>query len=203
MPPLTIRLNPADNVVVARADLLPGSEIAGENLQAHTYVPAGHKIATAAIGAGEAVRKYGQILGFAIEGIAPGDHVHTHNMAMGDFARDYAFGVDAHAVEPASGATFQGIVRADGRVEDVGTRGALWWGRRVAQVLPSGGGGGAAHQRRRRGQLLQQFAQGPAADEQAHDEAGPHHTAPGRQVTPAVYPFVTWTYGRVDTFCPW
>jgi len=38
-------------------------------------------------------------------------------MAMGDFARDYAFGVDAHATElVARPATFQGIVRADGRV---------------------------------------------------------------------------------------
>src|SRR5580658_5342983 len=117
MPPLTIRLNPADNVVVARVDLLPGTEIAGENVRARSHVPAGHKIATAPVGAGEAVRKYGQILGFAIEPIAPGDHVHTHNMAMGDFARDYAFGVDAHPTPPISEtATFQGIVRADGRV---------------------------------------------------------------------------------------
>ena len=117
MPPLTIRLNPADNGVVSRADLLPGTEIAGESVKARVHVPVGHKIATTAIGAGEAVRKYGQILGFAIEGIAPGDHVHTHNMAMGDFARDYAFGQDARPTEPAgSPATFQGIVRADGRV---------------------------------------------------------------------------------------
>ncbi len=117
MPPLTIRLNPTDNVVVARADLLPGAEIAGEKMRVLTHVPAGHKIATASIAAGAAVRKYGQILGFAVEAIAPGDHVHTHNMAMGDFARDYAFGVDAHPTEPAAGAaTFQGIVRADGRV---------------------------------------------------------------------------------------
>src|SRR3984957_862430 len=117
MPQLTIRLNPADNVVVARADLLPGAEIAGEKVRALTHVPAGHKIATAPIAAGAAVRKYGQILGFAVEAIAPGDHVHTHNMAMGDFARDYAFGVDAHPTEPAAGAaTFEGIVRADGRV---------------------------------------------------------------------------------------
>jgi len=114
MPPLTIRLNPADNVVVARADLLPGTEIAGENVRARTHVPAGHKIATAPVSAGEAVRKYGQILGFAI---APGEHVHTHNMAMGDFARDYAFGVDARPTEPAAAtAMFQGFVRADGRV---------------------------------------------------------------------------------------
>jgi altronate hydrolase len=117
MPPLTIRLNPADNVVVARADLLPGTEIAGENLRARTHVPVGHKIATAPIGVDEAVRKYGQILGFAIQPIAPGEHVHTHNMAMGDFARDYAFGVDAHPTEPAAQpATFEGIVRVDGRV---------------------------------------------------------------------------------------
>ncbi|MFZ2003844.1 MAG: altronate dehydratase family protein [Stellaceae bacterium] len=117
MPPLTIRLNPADNVVVARADLLPGTEIPGEGVRAVAHVPVGHKIATAPIAAGEAVRKYGQILGFAIEAIAPGDHVHTHNMAMGDFARDYAFGVDAHATAaPDRPATFQGIVRADGRV---------------------------------------------------------------------------------------
>jgi altronate hydrolase len=117
MPPLTIRLNPADNVIVARVDLLPGIEIAGEGVRALTHVPAGHKVATAPIAAGEAVRKYGQILGFASGPIAPGDHVHTHNMAMGDFARDYAFGVDAHPIEPiAETATFQGIVRADGRV---------------------------------------------------------------------------------------
>jgi altronate hydrolase len=117
MPPLTIRLNPADNVVVARADLLPGTEIAGENIQASTHVPIGHKIATAPIAAGEPVRKYGQILGFAIEPIALGEHVHTHNMAMGDFDRDYAFGVDAHLTAPMPEPTmFQGIVRADGRV---------------------------------------------------------------------------------------
>ncbi|HTQ34079.1 MAG TPA: altronate dehydratase family protein [Stellaceae bacterium] len=117
MPPLIIRLNAADNVVVARADLLPGTEIAGENIGVRAHVPAGHKIATAPIAAGEAVRKYGQILGFATEAIAPGDHVHTHNMAMGDFARDYAFGIDARPVEPARDiATFEGIVRADGRV---------------------------------------------------------------------------------------
>jgi altronate hydrolase len=117
MPPLTIRLNPSDNVVVARVDLLPGTEIAGERVRAQTHIPAGHKIATTPVAVGEAVRKYGQILGFASAAIAPGDHVHTHNLAMGDFARDYAFGVDARTTEPvAEPTTFRGIVRADGRV---------------------------------------------------------------------------------------
>src|SRR5215469_16742034 len=119
MLPLTIRLNPSDNVVVARVDVLPGTEIAGEGVRARTHIPAGHKIATAPVASGEAVRKYGQILGFASEAIAPGDHVHTHNLAMGDFARDYAFGVDAKPTElvpEAARATFEGILRKDGRV---------------------------------------------------------------------------------------
>jgi altronate hydrolase len=119
MPPLTIRLNPADNVVVARADILPGTEIPGERVTSHGHIPAGHKLATSAVAAGEAVHKYNQIIGFATAAIAPGEHVHTHNVAMGDFARDYAFCADAKPtafVPEKERATFEGIVRADGRV---------------------------------------------------------------------------------------
>ncbi|HEV3176692.1 MAG TPA: altronate dehydratase family protein [Stellaceae bacterium] len=119
MPPLTIRLNPADNVVVARADILPGTEIPGERVTSRGHIPAGHKLATSAVAAGEAVHKYNQIIGFATAAIAPGEHVHTHNVAMGDFARDYAFCADAKPtafVPEKERATFEGIVRADGRV---------------------------------------------------------------------------------------
>ena len=119
MPSLTIRLNAADNVVVARTDLLPGTAIPGEAVTARGHVPAGHKLATAPVAAGAPVRKYNQIIGFATAAIAPGDHVHTHNLAMGDFARDYAFCADARptdAVPAAARARFQGIVRPDGRV---------------------------------------------------------------------------------------
>jgi len=119
MAALTIRLNPADNVVVARADLLPGTEVPGERVAARSPVPAGHKIATAPVAAGEPVRKYNQIIGFATAAIAPGDHVHTHNLAMGNFARDYAFCADFKPTEMVpehSRATFEGIRRPDGRV---------------------------------------------------------------------------------------
>ena len=44
---------------------------------------------------GEPVRRYNQIIGFATQAIAPGQHVHVHNMGMGDFVKDYAFGADA------------------------------------------------------------------------------------------------------------
>jgi altronate hydrolase len=119
MLPLVIRLSPEDNVVVARADLLANTAIAGENVTTRGHVPAGHKLATRRIGAGEAVRKYNQIIGFATAEIAPGEHVHTHNLAMGNFARDYAFCADARATEmvpEAERTRFEGIVRPDGRV---------------------------------------------------------------------------------------
>ena len=120
--PLTIRLNPADNVAVARVDLLPDTRISGERVAARDNIPAGHKVATAAIPAGEPVRKFNQIIGFAKQAIQPGEHVHVHNVAFGDFARDYAAGSDARPTQYFTGdarATFDGYVRANGRV---GTR---------------------------------------------------------------------------------
>ena len=113
--PLTIRLHPADNVVVARMDVLPGTKVEGD-VAAATRVPPGHKILTRAVKKGEPLRKYNQIIGFATEDLAPGAHIHTHNCAMGDFERDYAFCADAHPTDfIVPPATFQGYRRADGR----------------------------------------------------------------------------------------
>ncbi len=115
-PPPVIRLHPADNVAIARATLLPGAAVA-PGIAATERVPAGHKVATGPIAAGEPVRRYGQIIGFATEAIAPGQHVHVQNCGMGDFARDYAYGVDASPTEALTPpAHFMGIRRADGRV---------------------------------------------------------------------------------------
>jgi len=112
-----VRLHEADNVVVAFRDLDEGATAGGLTLR--RAVPRGHKVATAAIAVGEPVRKYNQIIGFATAAIEPGDHVHTHNVEFKAFERDYAPGSDATATEmvpEAERATFQGIVRADGRV---------------------------------------------------------------------------------------
>ncbi len=116
-PALTIRLNPADNVVIARADILPGTAIPGEGVATRGHIPSGHKLAVRAIAEGEAILRYGQIIGFATAAIAAGEHVHTHNCGMQDFARDYAYGVNARPTEGANDvASFAGIRRADGRV---------------------------------------------------------------------------------------
>ncbi|MGH8035722.1 MAG: UxaA family hydrolase, partial [Lysobacterales bacterium] len=91
-----------------------------ENITVKGLIPAGHKVATRSIAAGEPVRRYNQIIGFASKAIAPGEHVHTHNLDMGpdkgDFARDYAFGADVKPVPARREATFMGIKRPDGRV---------------------------------------------------------------------------------------
>ncbi|MBV8187577.1 MAG: altronate dehydratase [Alphaproteobacteria bacterium] len=115
--PLTIRLHPNDNVVVARMDILPGTKVEGD-VAASTRVPPGHKILTTPVRKGEPLRRYNQIIGFATDDLAPGEHVHTHNCVMGDFERDYAFCADARAtdyVPEIERATFLGIRRADGR----------------------------------------------------------------------------------------
>ena len=113
----TIRIHPADNVVIARRQLLGGTAIAEEGMTIAGLVPPGHKVATKPISAGGAVRRYNQIIGHATQAIAPGQHVHTHNLAFADFARSHEPGAGTHltdfAKEPA---TFDGIVRADGRI---------------------------------------------------------------------------------------
>jgi altronate hydrolase len=65
------------------------------------------------------VRRYGQVIGFASQTILPGEHVHTHNTGVKDFARQREF--DA-APEPETlvpereRRTFLGYRRGDGRV---------------------------------------------------------------------------------------
>ena len=114
---LTIRLHPRDDVVIARAQLLGGTQLIDEKVAVSGLVPPGHKVATRAIRAGEPVRRYDQIIGFASRDIAAGEHVHLHNLAMGAFDRDYAFGADVKPTQyVAEPATFMGIVRQDGRV---------------------------------------------------------------------------------------
>ncbi len=115
---LTIRLNPADDVVIARVDLPPGTTLVKEgSVTVPARVPAGHKVAVRDIASGQPVRRYNQIIGFATRAIRAGEHVHVHNLAMGEFERDYAFSADVKKTDyVAAPATFQGIVRADGRV---------------------------------------------------------------------------------------
>jgi arabinonate dehydratase len=119
-----LRLRLEDDVAVIKRTIKAGTELQNGSLQltAARNIPAGHKIALHDISEGAPVKKYGQVIGFARGAIAPGDHVHTHNLAMKDFARDYEFCVEARPVNyypPEQMRYFQGYARPGGRV---GTR---------------------------------------------------------------------------------
>jgi altronate hydrolase len=113
--PLALRLNPADDVVIASLELPAGTALPNENVTCTDRIPAGHKVATRAIAQGAPVRRYNQIIGFATRAIAPGQHVHVHNLEVQSFERDYAFCSDVKPVAMVPNpATFQGIVRREG-----------------------------------------------------------------------------------------
>ena len=121
---LVIRIHPADNVAIARRQLVPGERIDAEGVTVAALVPPGHKMATRAIAAGEPVRRYGQIIGSATQAIASGQHVHTHNLAFGTFERAHEPGAGATPTAYVDApATFEGIVRDErGRQGLVATR---------------------------------------------------------------------------------
>jgi altronate hydrolase len=118
-----IRLHESDNVAIARVPLSPGSRIlvAGIAVDVKDSVPAGHKVCIAAIGSGQNVRRYGQVIGRTRTAIEPGQHVHVHNLAF----EDHELGLEFPTVEvpyppaPAVMPTFEGYLREDGRA---GTR---------------------------------------------------------------------------------
>ncbi|HLO96347.1 MAG TPA: UxaA family hydrolase, partial [Burkholderiaceae bacterium] len=123
-----IQLHPLDNVAVARVALPAGSEVQdadGTPLPVRNAIAAGHKIALRPIAPGEVVLKYGQVIGLASAAIAAGEHVHVHNVQMGEAlprAAALAPAVAEAAAADLGAATFEGFVRADG---SVGTRNYL------------------------------------------------------------------------------
>ena len=77
-----IRLDPRDNVAVVTAEISSGDLIDADGIEvrASEPVPRGGKVALTAIPCGEPVIRYGEEIGLATQAIAPGQHVHTHNL---------------------------------------------------------------------------------------------------------------------------
>jgi altronate hydrolase len=117
-------LRPEDDVAIAKTVLTAGTvlEDGPVRIEVRQDVKPGHKIARRARPRGEPVRRYGQVIGFATQDIARGDHVHTHNLGIGELQREYEFCTDVRPVAyypPAQMRSFDGFKREDGRV---GTR---------------------------------------------------------------------------------
>jgi altronate hydrolase len=118
--PTVIRLHVNDDVLIAARQLAPGTAIDSENVNVRDPIPPGHKVAARDIRAGAPVRRYNQVIGFAKMDIGAGRHIHSHNLGMGEFTRDYCIGQDVHELpKVAEPATFMGYRRANGKV---GTR---------------------------------------------------------------------------------
>jgi altronate dehydratase len=82
-----LAIHPDDDVAVALRDLAAGETISvrqGSRVVSAVVreaIPMGHKLALRAISSGARIRKYGQSIGAATADIAPGAHVHVHNVA--------------------------------------------------------------------------------------------------------------------------
>ena len=81
-----IRLSSADNVAIAAEGLAVGEkvDVDGRLITIREPISACHKVAVAPIGRGEKVLKFGAPIGSATGDIAPGEHVHSHNL-MSDY----------------------------------------------------------------------------------------------------------------------
>jgi altronate hydrolase len=124
-PPQAVLLRSDDSVAVAARPIPRGYvlSLGGPPIEVREPIALGHKLALRDIAAGEPVRKYGQIIGFASRAIPAGTHVHVHNLKADLFERDYAHATERPPVPaPHRPRSFQGFLRPDGRV---GTRNTI------------------------------------------------------------------------------
>lgn len=89
--PRLLLLSPGDTVYVLRARIEAGETIrvAGRETTLPRALGIGHKIARVAVAPGDKVVKYGAPIGSATAAIAPGEHVHLHNLKS-DYTATYA-----------------------------------------------------------------------------------------------------------------
>jgi altronate hydrolase len=114
-----LQLKPGDEVGIALRDIHAGEALAPFAGVAATDIPFGHKVALVPLAAGAVIHRLGQPIGLAREAVAAGAHVHLHNMGFEASMAGHAIGTRLSNA-PLRGAgevpSFDGIVRADGRV---------------------------------------------------------------------------------------
>ncbi|MCS6780956.1 MAG: UxaA family hydrolase [Geminicoccaceae bacterium] len=81
-PPPVLRLAARDEVAVALRRLAPGTPLdpVAPGVSVREPIELGHKVALLPIAEGALVHKFGVPIGRATRPIAPGEHVHVHNL---------------------------------------------------------------------------------------------------------------------------
>lgn len=121
--PWTLLLHADDTVAILTEPGRAGERPLGTGVALTGQVARGHKLARRDHAEGAPVIKFGQVIGYATQPIAAGEHVHAHNCAIGAHDQDYRIGADlaaARALVPTvAPRTFMGYRRANGQA---GTR---------------------------------------------------------------------------------
>ena len=119
----TLKIHPADNLMVALVDLQAGESVSHgtEIFQLQTAVSAKHKFALEAFSTGTEVLLYGVVVGRATKNIAKGEAVHTHNITHDTEAYQVPKKVETQSWSPPlrdnyANRGFLGYHRADGKV---------------------------------------------------------------------------------------
>lgn len=121
-----LRIHPTDNVAVCKYPLAEGDTVCVDgSILAGSSIPMGHKIAVDAIRQGEPIIKYGFPIGVATGDIAPGEHVHSHNMTSALTGHEtFTYTPYTPALSDAGAVpTFSGFRRSSGKV---GIRNEIW-----------------------------------------------------------------------------
>jgi altronate hydrolase len=116
------QVDPRDDVAAALREIGAGEAVLG--VVARQDIPMGHKMALHDLREGQPVLKFGFPIGHATRAIAAGEHVHVHNVATSlEGTGAYLYHPARDPAQAGRAPTFQGYVRADGRV---GTRNEVW-----------------------------------------------------------------------------
>ncbi len=122
-----LKINPADNVAVAIANLKANEEICIDNkvIRLAEDIPAGHKIALQDFKEGENVIKYGYPIGHTRQPIAQGCWINENNIRTNLAGLlEYTYNpTDVKLDIPQRNLTFKGYRRKNG---DVGVRNEIW-----------------------------------------------------------------------------
>lgn len=138
MPPLFIRVHEADNVaIVVDPEGVKQGDAAPSGFSFHERIPQSHKVALAAIEAGDPVLRYGQVIGHANRAVKQGAWVREEMIDL-PAPPDLDALPLANAVPPAlpvlSGFSFDGYLNRDG---SVGTKNILGVTTTVQCVAPT------------------------------------------------------------------